>query len=655
MRLRARGAGGAAVDAIPERLVAGLFTVDAAEGAPRGTLVPGVAALDDGRFVGAGVSDADARALGQVVASLDDDTPWSEWTAASHVVASFDGSVTLTDLERSLDANLGALQDVCRSPRMLLRHDEERVAVSRARRTSSRTIADLVARPGDWEHRTLRSIRPSRVLSVVPDDDWDLYENRVAARLVDRLLALLAQRIEELGSIRALLDEGHDFSDETRGSHWRSRRIAQTWSRVEAGDSLRAQVAATHRKVGALADAVRALASSPLYARIPRGHRVDDTLRPTNILVNDRSYQKVAELWRLAASVRAARAPSREELVRRRREVSARFDVFAAMLVLQALASFGYAPDGDARFVDGAMRLRSARGELSVRREADGSVSIAQGHRALAVVALPVEASADAASMWNALRATRSCDTVYLLYGRPDTALTHMGIDDSLRRALAGWSWPRVLVVSPWSLDAVERVARVIGAWDAGTRLERFPPRVSWKERAPEAVRAWARISNGWLVAVRPPGAAERRAVEEDIRQREASAARARNGTRDGREDPSVGALRELVERAEQVRWLARCPVCERYGVQFDDRWQEGAGPEQQTVWCRCDGCKASWGLRACGACRRRFEALDPGVNLPCPDDVAMIDRTYGRDLWCEPVEGDGGRREFRCPRCSGA
>jgi hypothetical protein len=658
--LLARGAARASVVPGPQRIVAGLYAVAAADGDAAGTVVPGVSGIDDDRFVGSWPSRADAQALERVVGSLDDETPWERWIEASHVVASFDGDVGLTPLERALDDNLDALQAVCRAPRMLLRREEDRTPVSQARRISSRSIADLVSRPSDWEQRTLRGIRPARVLSVVSEDDWDLYENRVAARLVDRLLALLVQRLDQLTKMRGLLEEGHDFSDETRGSHWRVDRLARAWEHVEADDTVRAQVTATWRKVGALIDAVRALLGSPLYAKVPRSAQVDDALRPTNILSNDFHYRRVADLWRRAVMARARATPTRSEALRRRRVVSAHFDAFGRLLVLQALAGFGYRPTAStARFCDGPMRLQGPRGELVLRAAEHGALTLHQGERVLPIVALPIEPGGDAAAVVAAI--TRDADeALFFLHGRVGATPTASGSADEVTAVFAGWSRPRALLVSPWSLDAIERTARVLGGWDAAGRLERFPPRVAWRGAPPEGMPDWARVQAGALVVTRPPRGAEQSEFTRALAQRAVTVQRGQDTARqrgtpfDGREGAVLTALQALLDGSASIGWLARCPVCEGSAVRFEPRWQEGVRVEQQTVWARCEGCASQWGLQACGRCESgRFAALEPGVNLECPTDVVRLDRTYGRDLWSRPRRGAEGRGEFACPRCA--
>lgn len=637
--LRARGAGRPTRVAAPARIVAGLYATDASEG----TVVPGTPGLDDDRFVGAWPSRADAQTLARVVGSLDDKTPWRDWINASHVVASFGGEVGMTPIEAALEANLDALQVVCRAPRMLLRHEDDRTPVSQARRISSRSVADLIARPRDWEQRTVRGIRPARVLSVISEDDWDLYENRVAARLIDRLLALLVPRLDQLTKMKALLDEGHDFTDETRGSHRRVRRLTLVWQRVEADDSVRSQVTATWRKLAALTDALRALLGSALYAHVPRSAQVDDALRPTNILSNDFHYRRIADLWRRAVLARAHATPTRAEALRHRRLVSAHFDAFARLLVLQALHGFGYGPASHlARFADGPMRLQGPRGELSLHASSDGTLALKQGERVLPIVALPVSPAGETAAVIEAI-AREAGDALVMLHGRAAT-----DADGDAAAVLAGWSRPRVMLVSPWSLDAIERTARVLGTWDAIGRLEGFPPRVTWRGTPPEVLPDWVRGIEGALVAVRPPGDDEQEASPKP-------SATARPGAiTDDREQARTRSLGALRKAAEAIRWLDRCPVCEKRDVAFDERFEPGAPVERQTIWCRCKICHSQWGLRTCSRHRtERFVVLDPGLNLECPVDVASLDRTYGRDLWSRPSRDRNGGRVFSCPQCA--
>ena len=83
-------------------------------------------------------------------------------------------------LDLEIARHLQHLQHVCHKPRLHLRVEEERLPVSRARRTPVRAVAELVSHPGDWEHRTLRSIQPS-CLTFTPSSSLLARSGRRAA------------------------------------------------------------------------------------------------------------------------------------------------------------------------------------------------------------------------------------------------------------------------------------------------------------------------------------------------------------------------------------------------------------------------------------------------------------------------------------------
>ncbi|MDP3277907.1 MAG: DUF2357 domain-containing protein [Deltaproteobacteria bacterium] len=634
---------------LPDReVVAGMFACRSGSNGFLQTVLRGVDGVDEEDFVGAALSATDAKALDDVTSGLSAGAPWERWCEASPVVVSFEGCAASTPLEKALEAELGVLEAVCHAPRMLLRYDEERVAVSRARRVSPRAVSDLVSRPADWEHRTLRGIRPARVLAVTTEDEVDLYENRMVARLIDRLISALTLRLDELREILALLAEGHDFTHETCGSHWRARRMSIAWARVQRSDELLAAIKSTHLRVYGLIRAVRMLTSSPLYQSVPRSAGVEDSLRVTNVLANDARYRRLAALWRRLVDARRESAGARADQVARRVASAERFDCFAFMLVAQALSNLGYSLVSE----DGrSTRVRSVRGELRVSRESDGSVILEGGAQPLAVVALPVAASVeDLSPLWTALRTSGHRDALYLLYGRPGVLRVADECGADTRLGLSGWDAPRALLVSPWALDSVERVARVVGAWDAGGRLESFPPSVStraalageWTYRP-----AWLDARASGLSVTRPITQAERSAAIEALDR----ATPPREQARASPERERDQALRQLLEKSAELNWLTRCPVCERERVSIEGRGTELERLADRTFWCKCLECSAAWGLRRCGLCRARFAVLDDGVSVRCPDDVVDLDRVHGRDQW-HPARSDAGKRDYRCTKC---
>lgn len=640
--------GSTVVSRLPDgAVVPGVFACRSGATDPLRTVLPGIGGVADRDFVGGSLSATDAKALDDVIGGLSSSARWEQWCGASSVVVSFEGCAALTPLEAALDAEFGVLEAVCHAPRMLLRYDEERVVVSRARRVSPRTVSDLVSRPVDWEHRTLRGIRPARVLAVTTEDEVDLYENRMVARLIDRLLVALTLRVDQLREILALLAEGHDFTDETCGSHWRVRRMSIAWARVQGSNELCAAIEKTHRRVCGLLRKVRSLTSSPLYQHVPRTACVEDSLRGTNVLANDARYRRLATLWRRLVEARRDSADARGDEAARRASSSQRFDSFAFMLVAQALSNLGYSLVSE----EGrSTRLRSVRGELRVSRHADGSVILESGARQFVVVALPVAATVGELSLlWTALRTSGHRDALYLLYGRPSVLRVAGVCDGDTRRGLSGWESPRALLVSPWVLDSVERVARVVGAWDVSGRLESYPPSVSTKAASMGEWTTrplWVDVSASGLSVTRPMTPAERSAAIEALDR----AATPRERARPQHERDQ--ALRQLLEKTADVTWLTRCPVCESEGrLSIEGRGMDLERLSDRTFWCKCLDCEASWGLRRCGRCSGRFAVLDDGVSVRCPDDVVDLDRVHGRDQW-HPARSKDGARDYRCTKC---
>ena len=142
-----------------------------------------------------------------------------------------------------MSEHVGHLAEVCRRPRTHLRVEIERTPVSRARRFPAQAANYLAAHTEDWERPTLRAVVPKRILAVVREDQFDIYENRVAVRLVDHLVTYLRRRILEVSRLLRVFEEAGDHgSSAAGGSHWRQRRIYQLW-----GDAIDASEARRER------------------------------------------------------------------------------------------------------------------------------------------------------------------------------------------------------------------------------------------------------------------------------------------------------------------------------------------------------------------------------------------------------------------------
>lgn len=631
-----------------------------AEGERVGDEIPG---LDPAALIGAWPDDLETDAAARLAETVGDEASWSDLTKTPPVAQKLAERARLQPLDIEILRHIRHLKEVCHRPRLHLRVEEERVAVSRARRTPVRAVADLVSHPGDWEHRTLRSIQPSRVLARLVEDEWNLYENRVAVRLVDHLLAYLAKRLEELRKIEEALRERQDYSDEARTSHWRASRVTKLWADALTNKTEEA-LRTTIRKLEAAQRDLQSLMDAPLYKRVPSRLSVAISLKPTNILINDPHYRKVAVLWRAWAKYGHRRQETRQERAARRRREAAAWDQFVFHLVVRALTEIQWSaePDGDGWRVE-----RDGWLPVDVLRDENGVIRLARGDKALRL--LPLCATLSGALAEALTRQLSSFD-----HAGDELVIVHVGapapLPDSDRAA--GWSFGGRAVLlgcSPWAIDAEERMARLLGGWLGRAAVRDYPFARSIRA-LPELPKEWGWLTyrDQWLVAFRPPDEGERgaarswaatRVKELEVRAQQARVARQADPVAPHRAMAEFQKFLEMVEAA--FGGIEECPVCGASSA-VDGRPGKNADGSDATWWARCSSCGSERGTRPCTACGARYRALAVGTSLDLAKAAETIeprdwpDKLIGRDVWAQPCR-TGIAKRFRCPdcgRCSG-
>jgi hypothetical protein len=605
---------------------------------------------------------ADLRTLEQIVEVPN--ATWHDWTRRSPLVPNVTDAVQLTHVEQCLQRNLKHLQEVFRQPAQHLRSVRERLPVSQARRVPEAAIPDLIAHPEDWERRTARGIRPLRLLAQRVEDDLDLYENRVAVRLVDGLLKDLLPRIRTLRQLSVLQQAGKGHQVAQHGSHRRIDRLYKLWGKVFDAASSVDKVAATLADLERLRRALLALQDMPLYSAVTRKAEMPSGLRPTNILNNDPEYRKVAEVWRQWVASQEPELSASERTARRRRE-SAAFDRFGLLLVVHALNDLGWSTDGSTAVLGGSQLLLQRHGmALRMSIALDGAVTLSMDDQHLRIVPVLCAVTLEHRSVIaDSIRAQAHGEVLVLLHGQPEQLVegpsegdgTSISTLDSDAKLLAGWGCPSALLVSPFVLDSQERVARVLSSWIAQHALPNYPLRLPLKADPGVALPRWLRISPGkvpHIEVVHPASDAEVDAFRDRCEDRshtiEAEAKRARVR---GLIDPRPAALEDLLlaaQHAASMRMMQHCQVCGGT-ARFEARLAGG----KPTWWCRCQSCDAEWGTRPCSGCQQPFPVLIAAPDFWVPDRaVDWLDRSFGRDLWSEPCWDPQRQGAFRCSHC---
>lgn len=629
-----------------------------ADGRRFGDVLPG---LDRDDVLGRWPDELETDAVLRLAEAVGDEPSWMEYASTPPVAQKLAERARPRELDLEIIRQLPHLQHVCLRPRLYLRVEEERVPVSRARRTPVRAVADLVSHPGDWEHRTLRSIQPSRVLARQIEDEWNLYENRVAVRLVDRLLVYLAKRLEELRKIKEVLDESRDYSEEMRRTSFRrARRVSELWSSTLESKTEQ-ELTETMRQLELAQRDLLVLLDSPLYHRVPRRQTVALSLKPTNILVNDPHYRKVAKLWRAWVKFGHKRQETHQQRSERMQREAQAWDRFVLHLVVRAVASLGW--DIEAGEDDEWRISREGWTPVSIKAGPNGIVELRAQVRLRLLPICAHLGGPDGRSLAHEVKTWDGLDG--------EIAVVHVGGEAKVPNVdlATGWSFGHRAVLfgcSPWGIDSEERMARLINGWLSRAAIPAYPVGTTIVDLPnPPAGSGWLRYENTHLVALRSPDAAELRlahswaakqAKEMDIKARQAKAARQafpvapRN---------AIKAFLTFVDRTDSAfGGIDICPVCGGQGI-IEPRPGNKADGSDATWWAMCGDCASEWGLRPCTRCGSRYRALAVQTGLDLErvagetSPVDWPDKVLGRDVWAQPC-GSGASGRFRCPDCGG-
>ncbi len=634
---------------------------------------------------------------------------WLEWIDVVPLVPGISEQVDLLPLERLIQdqRNFGALKAICWKPRAHLHVEIERAPVSKARRVPAAAASYLAAHTEDWDRPLLRGILPKRILAEVRQDQVDIYENRVAARLLDNLGAYLNRRIQLLRRLLKVFQEKEDYSSSIGGTYQRERRMSQLWGESIDANEGRRKAEVALKDLEALKYRLMGLLGSPLYEEVPRRAHVATTLKTTNVLANDQHYRRVAELWREWARTGAGRTRSPAELHAEAQRLSRGLDAFAMLLAVRALDTLGYEPS------EAALDEPIARGtalpvqghglELTLSWRSDGTIGVGAGERELTIVALTANLSAGGDDrVRESLRRIRTAlderdnrDLLVLFLASDEgQASTEAELLASLhtvgndpRHALTGVG---CLPVSPWELGSTERVARALRWFLSSARFLDYPLRVVVPEGARDLIdlrehaRWIASVDGGATLELRtPPHDYEwealdvesiARIAEANLQVARADHQRLTDELRDAVRRGKTGSLvrqkhdaHEEVLRCERIAKasndlaeqlcgaharaiaLLECPTCGRTADPARDFQPRDRG----SFRCECRGCGTTWGTRLCGDGHRYATMLPSGDFVDAVQQgPGWEDRVYGCDILALPARRSDGQWGFVCPEC---
>ena len=622
---------------------------------------------------------------------------WQDWANLSPLVPEIASAIQIQPLEKSIKDAIPHLEEICHRPRSYLKMETEKLPVARVQRIAPHAIAYLTSHTEDWECKTFRGIRPKNVLSLVREELLDIYENRVAVRLIDHVLIYLRQRIRDVERLKNELEQVLNFSKEASQSiHYRNRtRICRLWGEnFDAAPQLNV-AKETLNFLQQIKQKLLTLTDTDLYKAIPRGAEVEGTLRNTNILIGDRHYREIAKLWREWSKWRSKRSKTVLQLFDFYQQTINGFDAFCCLLCSKVLIKterdrgFGYLSDSalPERGQSYSLQQDSAKESESLNFQwlEDGSIQL-ESEKLGILKFIPLVAqlaeSPDEQTSEQILKLLESVidqansqpyRTIILYFG---TAQDVSKISPKLRRyfntigndLLNSDLNPNsksdrklaLLPVSPFDILSTERFARAVQWWIYSQKYSAYPIKNVLEFRLSDELLRQLQQSgamrqspqNNQLLVMRPLSPDDRRVFNSNLHSMIKKEEAKGNSSRG--EVIKLRQLENLPESiAQEFESFLTCPTCQaKYSATGFDISFENIGNDCFTA--HCQQCETDWGLQRCGQCQTNYPYIKLGGANPEISDrsVGWCDRVFGRDVLSVPCFDDNSLQFYICSNC---
>lgn len=597
---------------------------------------------------------------------------WLSWISEPPLIPALQDDLKESYLEKELIAGLGNLEEVCKRPKTQLMIEEERLPVSRCKRPAVRAPIVLSARSEDWKQRTLWGVRPQKILGVVRDENFEIYENKIAVTLVKHLDIALFNRIRDVRRIIDPIQKKINYQQVVGDArnYRRAHRILKLWADSINDESHLDYARETLNRLKALHRRILALKDSPLFRKIGRISVPGLQLRMTNILQHDETYRGVADLW--IAWEKHIHDSSPDPDIRWLLEQNAveGLNHYAFLVIVRALDNLGYYPSS--RYeetplaVNGAWELSGPLDTLRLRRQGTKIfLEKIDSGKCLEIIAIPsmLEASISIGEWLSSIKLYPHSRFILNVTADDSRALPK----ERLRlRSLGNQGDDSTLMfssIAPWDLESVERVTRAMRWFIWADYYQSYPPSLSFESgwSIPPNKPDWLKIVNSKGIVVRP--STDSKYSWNDLTNRlnstieEVSALQSKiANTKDPRSKLQFKqkldeaqrllvfdhkATEELLSAKNSIEKLLVCPICSTRSTPYS--FEEA----DNLFRCKCHDCDSAWGLRSCNKCHVKYPFIFFPGNEPT-EDLSDIDRRYGSDVLAIPLND----HSYLCPHC---
>ncbi len=245
----------------------------------------------------------------------------------------------------------GHLHEIARSPNMELIYIENLLPISRVKKFPQSAVRHLAAHSSCWQKRTFTSVVPKSLLALESKDEFNIYENKVYARLIDHLERYLQRRCREVEKIEEVIKKSGNFSPDKKLYWPMSRGILELW---KEGYGLSADAEGgkgTLLQLKKMLKDIRGLKQTGLYKSIPLKDDVGIKIRLTNVLSHDQHYRHVAHLWYMWQDNSKDIKIEPKNALRLNRLLANAYVNYVRLLIERALVDLGFLSEKDNEYV----------------------------------------------------------------------------------------------------------------------------------------------------------------------------------------------------------------------------------------------------------------------------------------------------------------
>ncbi|PSL13083.1 hypothetical protein CLV44_11480 [Marinobacterium halophilum] len=237
----------------------------------------------------------------------------------------------------------GHLHQISMRPRLDLHYEDEVTDVARAKKLAKGALVHLASHSECWQRQTLSGVIPKRVKARFSEDDFNIYENRVYARLLDKIEQYLIWRVGTLLQLQSAVTEALEFYGANDLHHRLTEEICKLWGKAFTQDSTSKaseQLAATLEHLEKALGTIRGLKQSGLYLLVSRSAQIGNGLHLTNILSHDQHYRHLAVLWNELKSIVGGKQATPEERKEQNVILNHAYSRYAGLVLRHALLPY---------------------------------------------------------------------------------------------------------------------------------------------------------------------------------------------------------------------------------------------------------------------------------------------------------------------------